>query len=332
MRRREVIALLGGLPVLSGSVAAQTTERMRRVGVLTGFSAGDPDFERWLTKFIDALRERDWASGDTILVETRAAGGDLGRLRAQAAELVGLKPAVLLAQATPAARALREQTGSIPIVFVHVADPLGAGFVESIPRPGGNITGVTNFEPTMGGKWLELLTEIAPRVKRVGMLFSPETAASGSTGGIYLRSLEGAAQTRGVRLIVTPVHEAADIDGTIASLADGPDTGMIVMPNTFTLVHRHRIAAAAAERGLPAIYPYRAFAAAGGLMSYGADLEDAFRRAASYVDRILKGVNPGELPVEAPTKFELVLNLKVARALGLTPPQRLLVAADEVIE
>jgi putative ABC transport system substrate-binding protein len=233
---------------------------------------------------------------------------------------------------TPATRALRQATEAIPIVFINAADPVGSGFVESFARPGRNITGFTNFDASMGCKWVELLKEIAPGVERVGMLFSPATAASGATGGVYLRSIEVAAQGHGLKVVVTPLDDPADINRAFTALASEPGSGMLVMPNVFTFMHREGIVGAAAEHRLPTLYPWRAFVTAGGLLSYGVDIGDLFRRAASYVDRILKGAKPGELPVQAPTKFELSINLRTAKALGITVPLTVQAQADEVIE
>jgi putative ABC transport system substrate-binding protein len=218
------------------------------------------------------------------------------------------------------------------IVIVVVSDPIGAGFVKSFDHPGGNITGFTNFEETMGGRWVELLMEIAPSVKRVSMLFNPETANAGTSGGIYLRSIETAARTTGAELIESPVHKPADIDEVFAAMAQGSSGGVLAMPNLFTGVHRERIVAQAARYKVPTIYPSSQFMAVGGLLSYAVDTVDLFRRAASYTDRILKGANPGDLPVQQPVKFELQINKKTATALGLTVPTTLLVAADEVID
>jgi putative ABC transport system substrate-binding protein len=215
---------------------------------------------------------------------------------------------------------------------VSVSDPIGSGFVESFSRPGGNTTGLTNFEPSMGGKWVELVKELAPTVKRVGMLYNPDTASGGSVGGVYLRAAEQAAQSLGVEFLVSAVSDAAEIDRTFASLAREPSGAVIVMPNAFTAVHRERIVALARQYLLPATYPFRYFVNSGGLISYGIDQMDLFKRAASYVDAILKGAKPSELPVQAPTKFELVINLKTAKELGITVPPRLLALADEVIE
>jgi ABC-type uncharacterized transport system substrate-binding protein len=217
-------------------------------------------------------------------------------------------------------------------VFTAVSDPISTGFAQSIPRPGGNITGFTNFEPSMGGKWLEFLREIAPSVTRVSMMFNPETANGGASGGVYLPSIEAAARTQKIELMVAPVHEPPDIDTVLETISKMPDGGLLVMPNTFTLAQRKRIAAQAAQWRVPAMYPFPAAVKDGGLLSYGVDIVDLFSRAASYVDRILKGAAPAELPIQQPTKFELLINLRTARALGLTAPNTLLVSADEVIE
>ena len=325
------MAAIAGAAAWPRSGAGQSAPQ-RRIGVLTSQSDDDAELRRWLAGFVDALRDLGWVEGRDVRLQYRAAATDLDRLSAYAAELVGLKPDVILAHTTPATGALRRASDSVPIVFVTVADPIGSGFVESFARPGANVTGFTNYDAPMGGKWLELLKEIAPRTECVGMLFNPETAASGATGGVYRRSIEGAAEIHGLKLIASPVHEPADIDRAVAALAREPGAGMLVMPNAFTIMHRERITAAAAGLRVPAVYPLRTFAAAGGLMAYGADVGDIFRRAATYVDRVLKGSRPGELPVQAPTKFELVINAKAAGALGLTVPPTLVARADEVIE
>lgn len=258
--------------------------------------------------------------------------GDVEGMQSSAVELVGLEPDVILAHATPATAAIRRASASIPIVFVSVSDPIGSGFVESFSRPGGNSTGFTNFEATIGGKWVELLKELAPTVTRVAMLYNPDTASAGAIGGVYLRSAEAAAGSLRIQFIVSAATDAAEIDRVFASLASEPGGAVVVMPNVFTAVHRERIVALAAKYRLPATYPFRYFVSSGGLVSYGADLTDLFKRAASYVDMILKGARPSDLPVQAPTKFELVINLRTAKQLGITVPQTLLALADEVIE
>jgi putative tryptophan/tyrosine transport system substrate-binding protein len=332
MKRREFIAGIGVVSAWSLTAAAQPPTPARMIGMLMGSAADDLLFQRWFSAFSDGLRALGWVHGRNIHIEPRTAGGDLTLIGRYAAELVSLRPDVMVAYPTPAAAALSAATRDIPIVFVNVADPLGSGFVETFAQPGRNITGFTNFEPTMGSKWLELLREVAPQLHRVAMLFNPETAASGARGGVYLTSIEAAAQSLGLNLSVIPVRAPADIDSAFASLAREPGGGMLVMPNLFILLNRQRIIAAAAEHRVPTVYPQIYFADEGGLAAYSVDVTDLFRRASSYVDRILRGTKPGELPVQAPTKFELVINLKTAKALGLNIPPTLLARADEVIE
>jgi putative ABC transport system substrate-binding protein len=331
MKRREFIGLVGGAAAAWPLAArAQKSDRMRRVGVLIA-SAQDDQTEKYLRAFQEGLSASRWVDGQNIQIDYRFAGDAIG-LRSRATELIGLGPEVIVTNPTPATNAVRQATHSVPIVFVGVSDPIGTGFVESIGRPGGNITGFTIFEATMGGKWLELVCEIAPRIKRVSMLFNPETANAGASGGVYLQSIESGARVLGIELIVSPVHDPADIDDVFAAIAGSPGGGLIVMPNVFTISNKERITAQAARYRIPTVYPLRSFAQAGGLLAYGVDLPDLFRRAASYVDRILKGEKPADLPVQAPTKFELVINLKAAKALSLAIPPTLLSRADEVIE
>jgi len=253
-------------------------------------------------------------------------------MRSHALELVGLAPELIVTYTTPATNAVRQLTRTVPILFLAVSDPIGPGFVQSFSRPGGNMTGFSNFEPTMGSKWVELLREIAPSVRRMAMLFNPATANTGASGGIYLQSIETAAGALGVALTISPVSEPADIDAAFAAMAESPGGGFIVMPNAFTAANRERIVAQAARLHIPTVYPLQHFVRAGGLISYGIDYKDQFRLAASYVDRILRGGKAADLPVQQPTKFELVINRKTANALDLDIPPTLLARADEVIE
>jgi len=246
--------------------------------------------------------------------------------------LISLGPELIVTATTPATSAVRQATNTVPIVFVSVSDPIGTGFVESFSRPGGNITGFTNFEASMGGKWLELLKEIAPSIKRVSMLLNPETANAGASGGIYLPSIEAAARALNIELIASPVHKPADIDDVFAGIAQSPDGGLIVMPNAFFRSNRERVVEQATRFNIPTVYPYVYYVKGGGLLCYAVDFVDMWRRAASYVDRILKGEKPANLPVQEPTKYELVINLRTAKALGLKVPESFLVRADEVIE
>jgi putative tryptophan/tyrosine transport system substrate-binding protein len=265
-----------------------------------------------------------------IRIDYRWGAGDSDRIRSFARELVELKPDLIVGQTTPVVAALKQQTRTVPIVFIQVSDPVGSGFIAGIAEPGGNITGFTNLESSMSSKLLELLKEIAPGIARVALLFNPETAPDG--GSYFLRPVEAAAPALKVKIIPAPAHSAAEIDAAIASLAREPGAGLIVMPDVFVLAHRDQILALAEQYRLPAAYAYRFFAVGGGLISYGTDLADLFRRAAPYVDRILKGAKPADLPVQQPIKFEFVINLKTARTLGLDVPDRLLALADEVIE
>jgi ABC-type uncharacterized transport system substrate-binding protein len=328
MRRREVIALLGAALAFPLDAGGQSTDRTRRIGVLMGFAATDPEAQSRLAAFREALQNLGWTEGRNIRIDLRAAGGDTERIRAYAAELVGMVPDVILANGDSVLPALQRATRRTPIVFVQVPDPVGGGFVANMAQPGGNITGFTSFEYSMAGKWLELLKEIVPTRNRVLVILDSNVPASVG----FLRIIEAAASSFGVQLTPVGVHDDADITKAIDALARESNTGLIVLPSPIALMHRERIVALAALRRLPAVYPYRYFATSGGLMSYGVDVIDLYRRAASYVDRILKGAPPGELPVQAPTKFEFVINLKTAKALGLDVPPSLLARADEVIE
>ena len=331
--RRQFISALGGASLAWPFAArAQQPKRMRRFGVLMTRAADDPEGRVFLGALVQELQEAGWVDGRNLEIDTRWAAGDAGQFRKYAAELVALEPDVILASATPAVKALQQASRTVPIVFVGISDPIGSGFVASFSRPGRNITGFTNFEETVGGKWLGLLKEIAPSIKHVSMLFNPETANAGASGGIYLQSIEAAAHVQSIELIVSPVHNPTDIDDVFAGIAKSPDGGLIVMPNAFTFANRERIVAQAARYQIATVYPLIMFVKAGGLLSYGVDATDMFRRGASYVDRILKGEKPANLPVQEPIKFELAINLKTAKALGLTVPQTLLATADDVIQ
>ena len=275
------------------------------------------------------LRKLGWTEGRNVRIDSRWAAADVESMQRFAKELVVLQPDLILAQNTPTTAALLQQTRTIPIIFANVADPVGSGFVASFPRPGGNVTGFTLFEPTMAGKWLELLKEIAPRVNRAAFLFNPATAPYAE---IYLNPFKAAAASFAVEAFAAPVRDTSELESVIAAQAREPNGGLIVMPNAFMNVHRAEVTSLAARYRLPAVYPYRFFAELGGLLSYGNDRLDNFRRAATYADRILKGTKPSELPVQAPVKFELVINLKTAKALGLEVPWFLQQRADEVIE
>jgi len=331
MRRRELITLLGGAAAWPLAARAQPSERMRRIGVLTTFGDDDPLAEGWLAAFRKGLGERDWREGRNIQIEYRRAAGDADRLQAFAKDLVALRPDAIFAVTTPTIAALLRETRSLPIVFAQVSDPVGSGFVASLARPGGNVTGFTNIniESSIGGKWLELVKQIAPAVQRVAMIYNPPTSAFAA---YYLRPFEAAGTAHGVQASAAAVHSDRDIESTFQGLAGEPGGGFVVLPDTFTGIHRHQIVSLAARYHLPAVYPFRWFAEIGGLLSYGIDSDDMFHRAASYVDRVLKGANPADLPVQAPIKYELVINLKTAKALDLEVPPPLLAIADEMIE
>jgi putative tryptophan/tyrosine transport system substrate-binding protein len=329
MRRREFITLLGGaVTAWPLAVRAQQPERVRRIGVFMLSTEGDQEAKAWLTAFQEGLQQLGWAQGRNISIDYRWAGDDWDRLQINAAELVKMAPDVLFAAATPALEALRQQTRSLPIVFVQVGDPVKLGFVANLARPGGNITGFTNFEHVIGGKWLELIRDTAPSAVRVLVIFQPDLAAQLA----YLQPIEAAASTFRVELARAGVRNAVEIERAIDAFAQEPKGALIVLPSALGIAHRDLIVGLAARHQLPAIYPYPVFARSGGFISYGVDLADLYRRAASYVDRILKGAKPGDLPVQLPTKFELVVNLKAAKALGLTIPEPFLQHADEVIE
>jgi putative tryptophan/tyrosine transport system substrate-binding protein len=331
MRRREFISLIGGAAASWPLAArAQQSSRMRRIGVLMPFAENDPDAVAQLAGFVQGLAQLGWIDGRNVRMDLRWAAGGVDRTRMLAKELVDLQPDVILAHSTPATAALQRETRTIPIVFAVVSDPVGVGFVAGLPHPGGNLTGFIHMEASMGGKWLELLTEIAPGVKRATVMFNPNTAPYAKS--YYLPSFEAAAQSFKVAPIVAPVHSEAEIETAITSLGREPAGGLVVLPDSFLAVHRTAIIFLAARNNVPAAYADEVFARDGGLFSYGPDLADIFRRAAPYVDRILKGEKPADLPVQAPTKYVLAINLKAAKALGLDVPLLLQQRADEVIE
>jgi putative ABC transport system substrate-binding protein len=330
MRRREFLTLLGGAAALPSPAATQQARRTRRIAVLMGYNEKDQEAQARITAFKQQLRELGWSEGESYRIDDRWVSGSTERMDAAAAELVRLQPDVIVSATTGVLRALLRHTRTIPIVFLSVSDPVGDGFVASLASPGGNATGFTNLERSLGGKWLEILLEIAPGLKRVASLFNPPTSAD--RGAYYGRAFEAAAASLHVEPLAGPALEAADIDRLVASLAGDPAGGLIVMPDVFTVVNRQRIVAATAKHRVPTIYPYRYFVADGGLVSYGIDLFDQYRRAAVYVDRIFRGDAPAALPVQGPARFDLAINLKTAKALGLTVPPTLLARADEVIE
>lgn len=325
--RRQLISALGGAAAWPLAARAQQTERMRRIGVLSGQAESDPEPKSWITAFSTRLRQLGWTDGENVRIDYRWAGGDLTRLAPLAQELVGLRPDALLAVTNSSALALRQYTLSIPIVFVQVGDPVSTGLVTNLARPNGNITGFTAFEFSVGNKWIHLLRECAS-FSRAAVFFDPATPDWAE----YVRAIEVAAPSQGVKLIPFPVQNAAEIEHGFTGFAAEPHGAVIVIPSAAILRYRQTIIALAAQRGLATMYPYRFFAVEGGLISYGSDVAEQHRQAASYIDRILKGEKPADLPVQQPTKFELVINLKTAKALGITVPQSLLVAADEVIE
>jgi putative ABC transport system substrate-binding protein len=328
MRRREFIKLLGGAAATWPLAArGQQGERMRRIGVLLNAAAVDSNYQSWFEAFLQELQELGWSDGRNLRIDTRWATAD--DIRKHAAELVALAPDVLVAgTGTATVAPLLQATRTIPIVFAIVIDPVGAGFVASLAKPGGNATGFTVYEYSMSGKWLELLKEIAPNVTRVAVLRDPAIASGiGQFGAVQI-----VAPSLGVVLSPVDVRDAGEIERAIAAFASGLNGGLIVTASPLAGVHRNVIATLAARHKLPAIYPARFYATAGGLISYGPDYPDQFRRAAGYVDRILKGEKPAELPVQTPTKYELVINLKTAKALGLAMPPAVLGRADEVIE
>jgi putative ABC transport system substrate-binding protein len=331
IRRREAIFMLCSVAVAWPLAAhAQQPDRVRRIGVLMGYAESDLEAQAHIAAFREGLQKLGWTEGRNTQIDTRwAAPDDAESMRRSAKELVVLQPDLILSNTTPTTTALLQQTRTIPIIFAIVADPVGSGFVASFARPGGNVTGFIFTEPTMAGKWLELLKGIAPRLTRVAMLFNP---ASATYAEYWLNPFKAAAASFAVEAIATPVRDRSELDSVIAAQAREPNGGLIAMPDSFMDAHRVEITSLAARYRLPAVYPFRFFAEVGGLMSYGVDRTDNFRRAATYVDRILKGQKPADLSVQAPTKYELVINLKTAKALDITVPDKLLALADEVIE
>jgi putative ABC transport system substrate-binding protein len=307
---------------------AQPRDGMRHMGVLMGIGANDPDAQPRTAALLQGLGTLGWKEGDNLRIDWRWPGDDPALFERYAAELVSLGPEVLLTMTRVGVEELRRQTSTIPIVFVNISDPVGLGFVASLARPGGNITGFSNYDPPIAGKWLGMLTQITPPVARVGVLYNHAVAPSAG----LLHGFEEAAHSLTVSVRAVPVNDEAEIEVAMAGLAQEERGGMLVMPDPFTGGHRDTIIALAARYRLPAVYPFRLFATAGGLMSYGVETLDLYRRSTAYVDRILKGAKPSDLPVQAPTKFEVVINLKTAKALGVTFPPSLLAGADEVIE
>jgi putative ABC transport system substrate-binding protein len=329
MRRREFITLVGGAAAWPVAARAQQRERVRRVGVLMAYAEADAEALTFVAAFREGLQKLGWTDGHNIRIDIRWATPDVESMQRFAKELVALQPDLIFTQNTPTTAAMLQQTHTIPIIFASVSDPVGSGFVAGLPRPGGNVTGFIDMEASLAGKWLELLKEIAPRVARVAFLFSPATAPFAE---YYLTPFKSAAASIGVEAIAAPVHDTSELESVVAAQAREPNGGLIVMPEAFLNVHRAEVTSLAARYRLPAVYPFRAFTEAGGLLSYGYVPLDNYRRAATYADRILRGMKPSELPVQVPVKFYLVINLKTAKALGLDVPDRLLATADEVIE
>jgi putative ABC transport system substrate-binding protein len=329
MRRREFITLLGGATSAWPLAAyAQQSEHMRHIGVLMAFSENDPEAQSWAAGFQEELAKLGWTEGHNIQIDTRWATADVESLQRFAKQLVALRPDLILTASTPATAAMRQQTNTIPIVFAMVGDPVGSGFV-SLSRPAGNLTGFTPIENSLGGKWVELLKEIAPRIARVAIVFDPGMAPFAS---YYLNPFKAAAASLGMEAIVAPVDDMAELERAIDTSAHEPNSGLIVMPDAFMIGHHADITSLVARYRVPTVYPFRIFAEGGGLVSYGSSALDEFRRAASYADRILKGAKPSELPVQTPINFDLVVNLKTAKELGLDVPSSIRLRADEVIE
>ena len=329
MKRREFISLLGGVAAAWPLAArAQQPERVRQIAVLMGTSENDPDQKSLVSTFTRALADLGWAEGTNIRIERRWAEGDFAWLRTHALDLARLAPDAIFAQGTSATTALRQAAPATPLVFVMITDPISSGLVSSFAYPGGNITGFTNYEFSMGGKWLEILKEITASVTHVAVIFNPDNPALLG----QLRSIEAAGPTFRIQVNAKPARNAEAIQQIIRAFAAEANGGLLVLLDFVTLAHRDLIIKLAAENGLPAVYTLRIFPASGGLISYGVDSADLFRRGASYIDRILKGAKPADLPVQAPTKHELVINLKTAKTLGLTVPLTLQAAADEMIE
>ena len=303
MRRREFIALLAGAAAWPPAGRAQQADRMRLIGVLMAYAESDPEGQAWVAAFRERLQKLGWAEGRNIQIVTRWATPNVEAMQRFAKELVAQQPDLILSQSTPTTAALLQHTRTIPIIFANIADPVGSGFVASFPRPGGNATGFVLFEPTMAGKWLELLKEIAPRVNRVAFLFNPATATYFE---YYTNPFKAAAASFGVEAIAAPVHDRSELESAFAAQAREPNGSLIVLPDSFLNAHSLEITSLAARYRLPAVYPYRLYIKVGGLLSYGNDVFDNYRRAAGYVDRILKGEKPAGLPVQAPTKYELV--------------------------
>jgi putative ABC transport system substrate-binding protein len=328
VKRREFIGLLAGTATWPLAARAQQPDRMRRIGVLQQYAESDPEGQARLAAFLDTFQGLGWSNGRNAQVEVRWPGAEVERMKAYSAELVALAPDAILCASGPGAAVMKQATRTVPVVFVQVSDPVGSGLVAGLARPGGNITGFQNFEPAVVGKWLGLLKEAAPNVSRAAVLLHPENAVSVA----FLRAAEAVAPSLAVQMTAAGVHDGAEIERAIVTFANQADGGLIFLPDPILVANRGLIIELAARHRLPAVYPFRYFATEGGLMSYGIDQIDQWRGAARYVDRILRGEKPGELPVQAPTKFELVINLQAAKAIGHEVPAGLVLRADQVIE
>jgi putative ABC transport system substrate-binding protein len=328
MIRREFITLVGTAATWPLAARAQQSATPRRIGVLMVLGADDPRTKATLAGLRDGLARLGWIESSTTHIDYRFAGGDLGQFSVLAKELIALHPEVIFAQSTPVVAALQRETRAIPIVFVEVSDPIGSGFIASLAHPGGNLTGIIQYETGIAGKWLAMLKEIAPNLSRAALLANPK----GTAYEYFLRNATAAASSLGIEIISSPVDNVADIERSISSLARQENGGFLCPPETFITAHRDLVISLAAKYRLPAVYPWRLFVTDGGLMSYGIDLVDVYQQSATYIDQILRGANPADLPVQSPTKYETALNLKTAKALGFSVPASLLVRADEVIE
>jgi putative ABC transport system substrate-binding protein len=330
MNRREFISLLGGAVVWPLAARAQQVGGMRRIGVLMAYPESDQEGHALVAAFREGLRKLGWLEGHNIRIDIRWATPDVALMQRSAQELVALQPFLILTQNTPTTASVLRQTRTIPVVFATVSDPVGSGFVAGLAQPGGNTTGFIDMEAMMSGKWLELLKEIAPRVASIAFVFNPPTSPGG--GSYFFGAFEAAAASFGVKAIKSPVHNAFELEGAVAAQGQEPNGGLMIMPDAFLNVHRAELTALAARYRVPAVYPRRFYTQLGGLLSYGNDQLDNYRRAATYADRILRGTKPSDLPVQIPFKFDLVINLKTAKALGLDVPFLLQQRADEVIE
>jgi len=330
MRRREFITLVGGAVAGRPLTAHAQQKRVHQIGVLTPFSENDPGATSFLAALVQSLAHLGWTEGSNLRMHVRWAAGSLEQARRYAKELVGLQPDVILVDSTPQTAALQQETLTIPIIFVEVSDPVGSRFVASLSHPGGNITGFGNHEPSLAGRWLEMLVELAPNVRRVAAIFNSDTAPY--VQSYYLPVFETAARTNKVEPITAIVRSAADIEAVMAQLGDEPNGGFVVMPDAFTFLHRGLIIVLAARGKIPGMYTLALIVREGGLIAYCPDIPDLYRRAAAYIDRTLRGAKPADLPVQMPVKFQMVVNAKTAKAIGLAIPPSVLVAADEVIE